>query len=268
MAEIDKNRAFVLSPVNISAEQIPTERSESDWAKARPYQLFMLVLCLYALGGLAAESLFSIDQSTRTILDSADNLVCALFFLDFLISFFRAPNKWKYFATWGWIDLASSIPLIDTLRWGRAARVVRIFRVLRGIRATKLIVSFILDRRSEATFLAAALISILLVVFSSIAILQFETAADANIKTPDDALWWAFVTITTVGYGDKVPLSPEGRLIAGLLMTAGVGLFGTFSGFIAAWFLEPEAKKGQDEREGLRQELLAIRQLLEKRGSE
>ena len=228
----------------------------------------MLVLCLYALGVLAAESFFSTDQATRWILDIADNLVCALFFLDFLMSFFCAPNKWKYFSTWGWIDLASSIPMVDALRWGRAARIVRIFRVLRGVRATKLIISFILDRRSEGTFLAAALISILLVVFSSIAILQFETTADANIKTPEDALWWAFVTITTVGYGDKVPLSTEGRLIAGLLMTAGVGLFGTFSGFVAAWFLEPEAKKGENERESLRQELVAIRQLLEKKSSE
>ena len=158
--------------------------------------------------------------------------------------------------------------MVDALRWGRAARIVRIFRVLRGVRATKLIISFILDRRSEGTFLAAALISILLVVFSSIAILQFETTVDANIKTPEDALWWAFVTITTVGYGDKVPLSTEGRLIAGLLMTAGVYLFGTFSGFVAAWFLEPEAKKGENERESLRQELVAIRQLLEKKSSE
>ena len=268
MAAVEENQTLVLPPTKNSDVHIQNERSESDLPRSRPYQIFMLLFCLYALIVLAADSFFSIDQSTRTILDSADNAVCALFFLDFLISFVRAPNKWKYLATWGWIDLASSIPMIDTLRWGRAARVLRIFRVLRGVRATKLIISFILDRRSEATFLAAALISILLVVFSSIAILQLETSADANIKTPEDALWWAFVTITTVGYGDKVPLSPEGRIIAGLLMTAGVGLFGTFSGFVAAWFLEPEAKKGQDEREGLRQELVAIRQLLEKRGSE
>jgi voltage-gated potassium channel len=57
-------------------------------------------------------------------------------------------------------------------------------------------------------------------------------------QTAEDALWWAYVTITTVGYGDKFPVTSEGRLIAGFLMTAGVGLFGTFTGFVASWFVE------------------------------
>ena len=54
----------------------------------------------------------------------------------------------------------------------------------------------------------------LLVIFSSIAILNVETAPESNIKTAEDAIWWAFVTITTVGYGDKFPVTTEGRIIA------------------------------------------------------
>ena len=64
---------------------------------------------------------------------------------------------------------------------------------------------------------------------------------EANIKGPEDAVWWAFVTMTTVGYGDRFPVTTEGRLAGALLMVAGVGLFGTFSGFIASWFLAPKA---------------------------
>ncbi len=143
----------------------------------------------------------------------------------------------RYLVRWGWLDLLSSIPAVDVLRWGRAARILRIVRVIRGVKATKLLSEFVLARRAQSAFLAASLIAILLVVFSSAAILQFETSAEANIRTPEDAIWWAVVTITTVGYGDRYPVSPEGRIIAALLMTAGVGLFGTFSGFIAAWFL-------------------------------
>lgn len=52
-----------------------------------------------------------------------------------------------------------------------------------------------------------------------------------------NALWWAYVTITTVGYGDKFPVTTEGRLIASILMTAGVGLFGTFTAYVASWFV-------------------------------
>lgn len=99
---------------------------------------------------------------------------------------------------------------------------------------------FILERRAEAMFLAAALISILMVVFSSVAILQFEAEVPgANIKTAEDAIWWAYATMTTVGYGDRYPVTSGGRIVAATLMTAGVGLFGTWTGFVAAWFLSP-----------------------------
>lgn len=74
--------------------------------------------------------------------------------------------------------------------------------------------------------------------------LQLEKGIDgSNIHNAGDALWWAFVTITTVGYGDFYPVTYEGRIVAAVLMTAGVGLFGTFTGFVASWFLEEDSDK-------------------------
>lgn len=240
--------------------------SNSKDVRSQPYQVFMLALCFYALGTLAFESFFLLDPSTHQILKYADNAVCGLFFVDFAINLYRAPNKWRYMYTWGWIDLASSIPTVEALRWGSLSRVVRIFRVLRGVRATKLVISFILDWRSQGTFLATALISIVAIVFSSVAIIQFEKGANnSNIITAEDALWWAVVTITTVGYGDRYPVTIEGRIIAVMLMIIGIGLFATFSGLVAACFLTPEAQHQESELESLRQELATIRQLLEKR---
>jgi voltage-gated potassium channel len=140
---------------------------------------------------------------------------------------------------------------------------LRIFRVLRGVRAAKLIATFILNRRAEGAFLAAVLLALLLVGFSSIAVLQVEgSTPDANIKSAGDALWWAFVTITTVGYGDHFPISTEGRLIGALLVTAGVGLVGTFSGFVASWFLAPGQQKEETDIKALHRELQALRQAL------
>ncbi|HXT50074.1 MAG TPA: potassium channel family protein, partial [Thermoanaerobaculia bacterium] len=138
----------------------------------------------------------------------------------------------------------------------------RILRILRGIRATKVVSEFILYKRAQSGFLAALLVSVLLVVFSASAMLQVETMPEANIRTPEDAVWWAVVTVTTVGYGDKFPLSTEGRLIGALLMTAGVGLFGTFSGFVAAWFLESPARHSAELTaiNDLRQELAKLRE--------
>jgi voltage-gated potassium channel len=201
------------------------------------YQLFMLVLCLFALGTLAARTLMQLEPSTAGILDLADRGVCVIFLFDFLHSLWRAPSKWRYLSRWGWLDLVSSVPMVSYARWGRAARIVRVFRVLRGLRATRILAAAILRRRAESAFLAAALLALLLIVFASIGVLSFETAPDSNIKTAGDAIWWAVTTITTVGYGDRYPTTDGGRFIAAILMFSGVGLFGTLSGFLASWFV-------------------------------
>ena len=237
------------------------------------YQLFMLVLCLYALGALAAQTGVTLRPQTRAVLDYADYAVCAIFFGDFLLSFVFAADRWRYFATWGWLDLLSSIPTIDVVRWGRAARVLRVARVLRGLRATKLIATLILRRRAENTALAASLVALLLLVFCSIAVLHFEADANGNITTAEDAVWWAFATITTVGYGDRYPVSSEGRFVAVVLMCAGVGLFGTFSGFLAAWFIDPQPSIRHEDDvatqlDALRQEVDALRGLLARERNE
>lgn len=226
---------------------------------ARPYELFILILSVFALAAMAINNFVPINDESKTILEWADAFVCALFFMDFIISFYRAKSRLRYFFTWGWIDLLSSIPMIDFLRWGRAARILRIFRLFRAVKAAKSLTAFILDKRGESAFLAATLLSIILVTFTSIAILQFESTPDSNIRGPGDAVWWSFVTLTTVGYGDRFPVTTEGRVIGVLLMFAGISLFGTLSGFIASWFLSPTQKKEQNDIDILRSEVTELR---------
>ncbi len=79
--------------------------------------------------------------------------------------------------------------------------------------------------------------------------LYFEqNAPGANITTGGDALWWAFVSITTVGYGDKFPITPGGRLSAFFVLAAGVGLFGVLSGYLANFFLTPSSADEPEDR--------------------
>ena len=227
------------------------------------YHLLMLVLSLFAIATLAVEVAMRLNPQIRAVLDYADYAVCVLFAGDFAISLWRAPNRGRYFLRWGWLDLLSSIPVLSVARWGRIARVARVFRVLRGVRATREITAVILKERARNTFLAATLLALLLVVMCSIAVLHFETTRDANIRTAEDAVWWSFATITTVGYGDRYPVTPEGRFVAVVLMCAGVGLFGTLSGFLAAWFLGDRAEKS--DLAALREEIAALREMIEAR---
>ena len=178
-----------------------------------------------------------------------------------------AERKLAYLK-WGWIDLISSIPMLDFVRWGRIARVVRIIRVLRSVRSTRMLLAVALARRAESAFMSAALVAVLLVTFASIAILHVEPGPEANIANAQDAVWWSVVTITTVGYGDKYPVSVEGRIIAVVLMTAGIGLFGTFTAFVASWFLASGEKKQEDDLAEIRQDLKALRETVDRMASD
>jgi voltage-gated potassium channel len=107
---------------------------------------------------------------------------------------------------------------------------------------------------------------VILVIFSSIAVLAFETHEGSNIRTPLDAIWWAMTTMTTVGYGDRFPVTLEGKIVAMVLMVVGVGLFGVLTGLFARLFVEPELKKEGadinlvlDELRELRGEVASLR---------
>ncbi|HEY3968423.1 MAG TPA: potassium channel family protein [Planctomycetaceae bacterium] len=246
-------------------DQSATEQSGRDAIhhELRPYQLFMFGLGVYVLLSLAAQTFLALSESTDAILDHVDQMICVVFFVDFWVNLYTAKNRLAYLK-WGWIDLVSSIPMVDLARAGRLARVIRIVRAFRGVRSARFLADYLLYRRADGAFFAVALLSVLLVLFSSIAVLQFETTAESNIRTPQDALWWAFTTITTVGYGDKFPVTTEGRMIAALLITAGVGMFGSFTGLMASWILTPAKKNRQQESDlaKLRDQVAAIQQHL------
>lgn len=201
------------------------------------FNILILVLSLYVLLSLLISTLFELSVELTNLLNYIDNAICVVFLIDFGIRFRNAQNKLE-FMRWGWIDLIASIPSVEFLRAGRILRLIRLIRVFKALKSTKLIYEHINRSKKQSAITSVALISILMVIFSSIAILQFEIDVNSNIKTAEDAIWWSYVTITTVGYGDKFPITTEGRIIGAILMTAGVGIFGTFTALVSSWFLE------------------------------
>jgi voltage-gated potassium channel len=228
--------------------------------KLTGFQILLLVLSIYVLGAQFADTVFKLPSEVSLLVAHMDSAICFVFLWDFFHRLYRAGDR-KAFMRWGWVDLISSIPMLDTLRWGRFVRVVRILRILRGVRSTKVIINALFESRAKGTFSMVLLVSTMLLIASSLAILNVETGPDANIKSAGDALWWAVVTITTVGYGDKFPVSAEGRVVGALLMTAGVGLFGTFTAFVASFFLH--GIKNESEQPELAKEIRLLRERIE-----
>jgi len=217
-----------------------TEKNSDE--KLGVLNLIVIILSIYVLGALLVDTVFVLDPETSSLINYFDNAICVFFLATFSIRFYQADNKLK-FMRWGWIDLVASIPMVDFLRAGRIFRLIRLLRVVRAFRSTHQVVNHIFKNKAQGALTTVSIIAILIVIFSAIAILQVEDDPNSNIKTAEDAIWWAYVTITTVGYGDKFPVTSEGRIIAAILMTTGVGLFGTFTAFVSSLFVSNNKTK-------------------------
>jgi len=209
--------------------------------------ILIIVLSIYVLIALLIDTFVKLPIEVSRVLETIDNVICIIFLIDFFVRFFQAKNKWK-FMRWGWIDLISSIPSIPMFRAGRAFRLIKLLRVLRAFRSTKILVQYVFKSRIKGTMTAVGIITALIIIFSSISILIVETAPNSNIKTSEDAVWWTMETVTTVGYGDKYPVTTEGRAIGVVVMITGVGLFGTFTAYIASLFLGEKREEEENER--------------------
>jgi voltage-gated potassium channel len=209
------------------------------------YNIFILVLTLYSLV-LMVVLLLPLDEATRSTVNVWDNAICIVFLIDFGMNLHGSRPKREYFVHQrGWLDLLGSIPSVGVFQLGalfrlaRLSRLARIFKLLQGQAGKDVVLDVLNNRGQYATFITILLAGMVLSV-SSILILQFEVGApDGNIKTGGDALWWAIVTITTVGYGDFFPVTALGRITAVFVMFSGVGIIGALASILASLLVAP-----------------------------
>lgn len=199
--------------------------------------LLIAVLSVFVLLIMFIDTVAEIDEETSMLFNYLDFGICMIFLGDFIYRFYKAPSKLQ-FMKWGWIDLLSSIPNLDIFRYGRLFRLIRIIRLFRAFPDLKAFINGLFSNKSYGTIVSVSLLTMVIVLSSSIFILKAENAPNSNIRSAEDAIWWAFVTVTTVGYGDLYPVTSIGRLTAVAVMTCGVGLFGTFTALVASWFVD------------------------------
>ena len=207
---------------------------------SNPYNLFILVVTIFSLAVMVLL-LLPLDAETHELLWFYDNAACVIFLIDFAYNITGARPRRAYFiGQRGWLDLLGSIPsfgffqLTALLRLARLSRLARVGRLLGGNSRKELVHDMVVNRGQYATFVTILLGGMVLAI-SSLLVLQFESRSpDANIVTGGDAIWWGFVTITTVGYGDFYPVTPLGRMTGVLVMFAGVGIIGALASILAS----------------------------------
>lgn len=160
----------------------------------------------------------------RGTLMTVQDVVWVIFLVDYVYRLVVAPKKWEFVRRHP-IDLAAvALPAL------RPLRLVAALSFVHQVAGEKL-------RGHVAMYVGVA--TILVVTISSLAVLNVERGEPgASIETWQDALWWSFVTVTTVGYGDYSPVTVEGRLFAVGLMLCGIALLGIVTASLASWLIE------------------------------
>ncbi len=207
--------------------------------QAPGYEIFIGLLAVVSLINLAI-SVLPFDEDTKQIARIVDIPITLIFLADFSGRLLRSHPRRLYFVEQrGWLDLLGSLPA--GFRLFRIFRLVRVGRLLGEYGLRNIIRSFIKERANNALLVVIFMV-VVVIEFGSMLVAFFERQSpNANITTGGDAVWWAFVSITTVGYGDKFPITTGGRTAAFLVLAAGVGLFGVLSGYLANFFLAPAA---------------------------
>lgn len=224
------------------------------------YDLFVLALSLFAVGNIVLLFIFR-QPAIVYIIQVIDVVVSGFFLADFIHRLAVAKHKWHYFIRdYGWADLLSSIPLPQF----NILRLFRLFRAWSIIRRTGLrSLSRILFRaKATGSLLSVIFLAIVLLEFASIAIFNAEAhAPESTITSAEDALWWVYITITTIGYGDTYPVTQNGRLVGIVVALVGVSIFGIITGYWANKFL-PSTRKQTREIDHLRDEIAELKTLI------
>lgn len=193
-----------------------------------------------------------------------DRSILIFFWIDYLFRFFKADNKKKFFKA-NIFDLLAIIPFDSIFYFFRAFRILRVIKLLRLIR----IVGFTgkIQKSIRRFFKTNGFIYLIIttVILAFLGAEIYSVAENANYM---DSLWWAIATTTTVGYGDISPHTEIGRVVAVVLMLLGIGLIGSVTSTVTAFFLvetkEAEKNDIKDELSEIKQELKQLREEIQK----
>lgn len=211
-----------------------------------PFELAMMVLSLISVVIVLTITFGKLGAETNKVLLYIDTTICVIFMTKFFYGLVKARNK-AFYIRHHWIDFIASIPAIEALRF---ARIFQILRVIRLIRMSRSLLIPLLRQRKQTTLASLLVAMVLILAAASVLILLVESAEpNANIQTAEQAIWWALVTISTVGYGDFYPVTTIGHVIGGLVIISGVSFFGVISGYMASVFVAPDEQERTEAQE-------------------
>lgn len=214
---------------------------EADTPEGRAFDLALIVAILLSILVVALESVVSIAARWGDALVVAEWTFTVLFTVEYVLRLLCLKHPWRYVRSfYGLVDLLSTVPTwialfvpgAQTLLVIRVLRLLRVFRILklgRWVGEARVLVTAL---RSSARKIAVFLGFVGAVILISGTVIYLIEGPENGFKDIPTSMYWAVVTLTTVGYGDISPVTPLGRFFASLLMIAGYGVLAVPTGIV------------------------------------
>ena len=226
---------------------------ETPGGAARAFRVAHHVMVILGIAIMLADTVVTWRQAHEGLLDSGFQIVCGFFIFEYLARLATAPaapgahrRGWQARFEWmisgsGLFDLLGAMPgVLDIAFSPRYASLYGFVWAFKPIRYSSGLASLrrVISRARHALLSVLLAFGIVLLAAASLAYLLERDANPVHFGSIPQALWWAIVTLTTTGYGDVIPVTPAGRILAGFVMVAGILVFALWAGILASGYAE------------------------------
>lgn len=211
-----------------------------------PVEMVVLSMTVFVVFSLVLQESITINPEMGRLLSWMDNVCCVVFLSEWIYRFVHAEKK-RSFVLRNFIDLIASIPF-GWLPGLKALRLMRLVQVIRIAGSVNRFATYCRHNSIQTARFAFFILFTLLMMTGPVLILFFEYDS-GSINTAENALWWTYCTVTTIGYGDLYPVTTGGRIFTVFVSLGGIGMFGILSTLLINYVIHINHEKNSNQTE-------------------
>jgi len=229
----------------------------TDTPAGKAFDIVLLVLIVLSVLLVMLESVDSLHNKYGRLFLYAEYIVTALFSIEYVLRIWTTERRFGYITSfYGIVDFVSLVPtylqflfpwanMFSIVRGMRLLRIFRIFKLVRYVNESRVLIDALQASRAKITVFIIAVLMVVSIIGTAMYLIEGD---EGNFTSIPKSIYWAIVTVTTVGYGDIAPLTPIGQMLASILMILGYGIIAVPTGIVTSEMVsskDPEVEEAK-----------------------